>query len=71
MSTPQRVFLKVVTAWMLTMAARPALAEYFSYQGQMQIQAAPGDACAEAPPAPFDITIYGRDDAPRQRAPRE
>jgi CHAT domain-containing protein len=67
MSTPQRFFLQVAAAWMLAMAARPALAEYFSYQGQLQIQAAPGDACAEATPAPFNITIYGRDDAPRQR----
>src|ERR1700722_4738640 len=67
MSTPQRVVLKGVPAWMLTMAARPALAENFSYQGQLQIQTAPGDACAEASPAPFNITIHGRDDAPRQR----
>jgi hypothetical protein len=49
------------------LAARPALAEYFSYQGQIQMQSAPSDGCAEMSPAPFDITIYGRDDAPGRR----
>jgi tetratricopeptide (TPR) repeat protein len=67
MSTAQRCFLRVLTAWGLTFAAGPVLAEYYSYQGQIQIQTAPGDGCAEISPAPFNITIYGRDDAPRQR----
>src|SRR5471032_2427479 len=67
MSTAQRFFSKVLASWMLALLAGPAFAEYFSYQGQIQIQTAPGDGCSEVAPAPFNIAIYGRDDVPGQR----
>src|ERR1700722_4403383 len=67
MSTAPRFFSKVLTSLWLTLLAGPALAEYFSYQGQIQIQTAPGDGCSEVSPAPFTIAIYGRDDVPGQR----
>jgi hypothetical protein len=67
MGTAQRFLSKVLASWLLTLMAGPALAEYFSYQGQIQIQTAPGEGCAEVSPAPFTIAIYGRDDVPGQR----
>jgi CHAT domain-containing protein len=67
MSTAQRFFSTVLASWMLALLAGPAFAEYFSYQGQIQMQTAPGDGCSEVAPAPFNIAIYGRDDVPGQR----
>jgi CHAT domain-containing protein len=67
MSTPHRFLLEAAAVWLLTIVARPAVAEYFTYQGQIQMQTAPGDTCVESSAAPFNIYIYGRDDAPRQR----
>jgi CHAT domain-containing protein len=48
-------------------AASPAAAESYSYQGQMQIQTSPGDVCLDGSETVFNINIYGRDDAPMLR----
>jgi CHAT domain-containing protein len=45
-------------------ACSHARAETFTYQGQLLIQAIPGDPCAAtSSEAAYDITVYGRDDA--------
>jgi hypothetical protein len=51
-------------ALLLFGAAGLAGAETFSYQGQIQFQAIPGDACAATASEPsYTITVYSRDDA--------
>jgi tetratricopeptide (TPR) repeat protein len=45
-----------------------AAAESFTYQGQIQIQSAPGDPCAAtSSEASYTISVYGRDDSSMQR----
>ncbi|MEP6546639.1 MAG: CHAT domain-containing protein [Gammaproteobacteria bacterium] len=67
MQAPQIFLLKCLAAGLLAMAASPAPAEFYSYQGQIQLQAISGDTCSEPGGAPLNIYIYGRDDAPGHR----
>ncbi len=46
-------------------AASPALAEYFTYQGQLQLQPGSDPVCAAMAGDTFDITVNGRDDGPQ------
>jgi CHAT domain-containing protein len=57
-----------VCALLLTCAWDRAGAESFTYQGQIQIQATPGNPCAAtSSEASYTISVYGRDDSPMQR----
>jgi CHAT domain-containing protein len=67
MYTSHKIHIKVIAACLLTIAAGPACAEYFSYQGQIEIQSKAGDSCSEPGAAPLNINVYGRDDAPGRR----
>src|SRR5580692_6579295 len=67
MSTARRFLLMSAAVCLAAIAASPASAESYSYQGQMQIQTSPGDVCLDGPETVFNINIYGRDDAPMLR----
>ena len=45
-STRQRFALNAIAVLALMAAGKPASAEYFTYQGQMQIQTIAGDVCS-------------------------
>jgi len=67
-STKHRFSLKSFAAVLLLGAAGPAVAEYATYQGQVQIQSNAGDVCsAMSAENTFNIYVYSRDDAPQQR----
>jgi CHAT domain-containing protein len=58
-----RLFAVSLSA-LLTCAGGRAGAESFTYQGQIQIQSVPGEACAATSSEPdYTISVYGRDDS--------
>ncbi|HEX9138325.1 MAG TPA: tetratricopeptide repeat protein [Steroidobacteraceae bacterium] len=54
-----------MTALALLCASSPALAEYFTYKGQLQLPPASDPVCTAMAGDSFDITVYGRDDGPQ------
>src|SRR5271154_1518183 len=60
-----KAWLSALAALALLGAASPALAEYFTYQGQLQLQPASDPVCAIMAGDTFDITVYGRNDGPQ------
>jgi CHAT domain-containing protein len=66
-STGQRFALNAIAVLALMAAGKPASAEYFTYQGQMQIQTIAGDVCSSLlSENTFNIVVYGRDDGPQR-----
>jgi CHAT domain-containing protein len=58
-------WLSAMAALALLAATSPALAEHFTYQGQLQLQSGSDPVCATLTGDTFDITVYGRDDGPQ------
>ena len=60
-----QAWLSAIAALVWLGAASPALAEYFTYQGQLQLQSGSDPVCATMSGDTFDITVYGRDSGPQ------
>jgi len=58
-----RLLLKSLAALSLATVATPALADYFTFQGQLEFQNAPGTACAAMSAGSFHVVVVGRNQA--------
>lgn len=56
--------LKAIAALTLLGVAGPASAEYFTFQGQLQFQTTPGDACSAMSAGTFHVVIFGQNRGP-------
>ncbi|HEY2779281.1 MAG TPA: CHAT domain-containing protein [Steroidobacteraceae bacterium] len=55
-----RCIARTLAALSMAGAATPALADYFTFQGQLEFQAAPGTACAAMSSGSFHVIVVGR-----------
>jgi CHAT domain-containing protein len=57
------LLVKCLGALSLAGVATPALADYFTFQGQLEFQSAPGSVCAAMSAGSFHVVIVGRNQA--------